>query len=52
MFIPDVKEPDLSTVTPDVSSVRRWASDNNITVGKRGRLPASLVNQYVRAMRS
>jgi hypothetical protein len=52
---------DVSTVPPsldedepviDPAVVRRWAAQNNIEVGKRGRLPASLIARYVKSTRS
>lgn len=39
-------------VSPDPSVVRAWAASQGITVGKRGRLPASLVSRYVKSTSS
>lgn len=38
-------------VAPDPAAVRAWATQNGIEVGKRGRLPASLVARYVKSTR-
>lgn len=42
---------DEDDVAPDPAAVRLWAKQNNIEVGKRGRLPASLVARYVKSTR-
>jgi len=33
---------------PDNTEVRRWAKDNGIEVADRGRVPAELINRYLR----
>ena len=38
--------------SPDPSVVRAWAASQGITVGKRGRRPASLVSRYVKSTSS
>lgn len=43
---------DQELPAPDPAVVRSWALQNNIEVGKRGRLPASLVARYVKSTRS
>jgi len=48
--MPPVVEEDEPVIDPAV--VRRWATQNNIEVGKRGRLPASLIARYVKSTRS
>jgi len=48
--MPPVVEEDEPVIDPAV--VRRWATQNNIQVGKRGRLPASLIARYVKSTRS
>jgi hypothetical protein len=48
--VPDSLNEDQAA--PDPSVVRAWAASQGITVGKRGRLPASLVSRYVRSTSS
>lgn len=43
---------DQDDPAPDPAAVRAWATQNGIQVGKRGRLPASLVARYVKSTRS
>lgn len=42
---------DEDVAAPDPAVVRAWAAQNGIQVGKRGRLPASLVARYVKSTR-
>jgi hypothetical protein len=42
-------ELDEEMPAPDPAVVRKWAADHGISVGKRGRLPASLISRYVKS---
>jgi hypothetical protein len=41
--------PPLAAAPPTPADVRRWAATNNIVVADRGRIPAAVIDQYLKA---